>query len=1032
MFTGPGSRRFLVVSLAVTIVIVYSVLVLLRVASTHSLRVVCLLEQAGDQYGLRIEQVEDAQYAPGVQKQRELEPGDYVMAIGGVPIHHFVQFRRVEEAAYALPISRQAALDTTERIDWSRPDLQPPEGASEPWVVGLRTEQENRETIERIVPVDFLRITETGKAEQLRTWVQLQPVPTSSLLLSIGWLLLKLMIFAIGAVVLLYRPHDVSAHLFFALCAVTVMAYIGGFHWRELIGRPLLLYGFAVCAILVPPVTVHFYLTFPRAHRLLVEHRRWTLLAVYGPPILWLVAIIAAVASAHVMLDAAPATDGSAQLVGWWLSQLTWLVATYLFVAGGLFAAGLGVLVHRYFSSRSGSERNQVKWILLAAVLAAPPMTWILAQVPSNPAVVAVGSFTKPAMLTTSLMLTLAYAVSITRYKLIAAGRLMSRWFLYALLSGVATGLFCLLTGAWALMAGTEPVAGSTVAIVGLTVLLMLWLMGWLGENLQRWTHSRFYRDKYQLDQAMRRLSRAVDQLIEPVRLVDQMLRTATESVQATRGAVYLATDPKADLELISSVGRHPMPPTMARDCALARELRDRDTPLRVFQHEDSQDGSPAQQQLLSLDTTLAVALQGGKQVVGLMLIGPRSDGVPYSNEDQNFLVTMARTTGLLLQSAQGHRIIASLRRELESKVAELAEHRARILFLQGELLNREADPNELAAADPAALTEETGLRHNVRGSSPAVRGVLSQVARISKSAASVLIRGESGTGKELLAQAIHENSPRHAGPFVPVHCAALSAGLLESELFGHVKGAFTGADRDKIGRFERANGGTLFLDEIGDISLDVQTKLLRVLQEHSFERVGSNDSLKVDVRLIAATHRPLEQLIREGKFREDLFYRLNVISLWAPPLRERGDDILELSLHFLQHFARESGKRLSGIDPEAMSALKAYSWPGNVRQLENAIERAVVLAQGNLITLTELPPEVVSGDEPGQRYIVSLASNDSSALGNWKDSRDEDERQMLVDALDRAGGNKTQAARLLEMHRSTFFSKLKKHGLLQ
>ncbi len=215
-----------------------------------------------------------------------------------------------------------------------------------------------------------------------------------------------------------------------------------------------------------------------------------------------------------------------------------------------------------------------------------------------------------------------------------------------------------------------------------------------------------------------------------------------------------------------------------------------------------------------------------------------------------------------------------------------------------------------------------------------------------------MLIRGESGTGKELLAAAIHRASPRASRSFVKVHCAALSQSLLESELFGHVKGAFTGADRDRIGRFEQANGGTLFLDEIGDINLEVQTKLLRVLQEMAFERVGSSQSITVDVRILAATHQDLEALMRTGRFREDLYYRLNVICLQTPALRERREDIFELAVYFLDVHAQRTGKPVTHLEPEAVEALAAYDWPGNIRELENVLERAVVLADGPAVTL--------------------------------------------------------------------------------
>ncbi len=317
---------------------------------------------------------------------------------------------------------------------------------------------------------------------------------------------------------------------------------------------------------------------------------------------------------------------------------------------------------------------------------------------------------------------------------------------------------------------------------------------------------------------------------------------------------------------------------------------------------------------------------------------------------------------------------------------------------------------------------------------------------KVAASPSAVLIRGESGTGKELLAEAIHAANPRAAHPFVKVHCAALSQNLLESELFGHVKGAFTGADRDRIGRFEQADGGTLFLDEIGDINLEVQTKLLRVLQEMAFERVGSSQTIAVDVRILAATHQDLEALIRAGRFREDLFYRLNVISLRTPALRERKEDIFELAVHFLGKYARRSGKTVSHINDEAVEALMVYDWPGNIRELENTIERAVVLADGPALTRDDLPPEV---RQPARRRlrpripdVVADARSRAPATPAWGETAtavEEDwdaefvtfERQRLLDVLSEAQGNKSEAARLLGMPRSTFCSRLKKHGLI-
>src|ERR671926_347841 len=240
-------------------------------------------------------------------------------------------------------------------------------------------------------------------------------------------------------------------------------------------------------------------------------------------------------------------------------------------------------------------------------------------------------------------------------------------------------------------------------------------------------------------------------------------------------------------------------------------------------------------------------------------------------------------------------------------------------------------------------------------GSSGALEKVLAVVRKVAKSNTTVLVRGETGTGKELIAGAIHHNSHRASRNFIKVNCAALQENLLESELFGHEKGAFTGADKQRIGRFEQADGGTLFLDEIGDMSASTQAKILRVLQEHEFERLGGTRTLRVDVRLIAATNRDLPAMVQAGQFREDLYYRLNVVSIEMPPLRERKDDIVPLANAFIRRFAGELKKRIDGLEPEAQKLLMRYNWPGNIRELENTIERAMLLAEGRAIASGDL-----------------------------------------------------------------------------
>jgi PAS domain S-box-containing protein len=315
------------------------------------------------------------------------------------------------------------------------------------------------------------------------------------------------------------------------------------------------------------------------------------------------------------------------------------------------------------------------------------------------------------------------------------------------------------------------------------------------------------------------------------------------------------------------------------------------------------------------------------------------------------------------------------------------------------------------------------GKNHRMRE----IYGLIEQVA---DSTASVLIEGASGTGKELVARAIHYKSPRANGPFVAVNCAALPESLLESELFGHVKGAFTGAVIAKTGRFELADGGTLLLDEIGDTSPAVQVKLLRVLQEHAFERVGESRPRAVDVRVIAATNRSLRQLVDEGQFREDLYYRLKVIPISLPPLRERTDDIPLLVAHFVERFRKETGKSVTGITPDTMSALLDYYWPGNVRELENAIAHAFVRCTGTEITLAHLPSEVRSGPRPdAERQNVRGA--EMLATAALPTPAEPTERERIVRVLNETGWNRADAARRLGVSRVTLWRKMREYGIV-
>jgi Nif-specific regulatory protein len=383
----------------------------------------------------------------------------------------------------------------------------------------------------------------------------------------------------------------------------------------------------------------------------------------------------------------------------------------------------------------------------------------------------------------------------------------------------------------------------------------------------------------------------------------------------------------------------------------------------------------------------ICVPIKRGKQVIGALSVDCVYDkGYPLK-EGQKLLSVVATMI------AQHVVNLETIRREKE----QLRDENKR---LRGELENK------------YRIT-------NIVGNSNKMREVYQMISQVCKSNATVLIRGESGTGKELVANSVHYNSNRAKSPFVKVNCAAIPANLIESELFGHEKGAFTGAIKQKLGKFELAHKGTIFLDEIGSIGLDVQANLLRVLQEKEFERVGGQRTLKVDVRIVAATNKNLELAVEEGTFRGDLYYRLNVFPIYMPPLRERKTDILLLADYFLEKYAKENDKEIKRFSTPAIDMLMAYHWPGNVRELENCIERSVLLCDGGVVHSYHLPPTLQTGTESDTLPELSMEDAVASL-----------EREMIVDALKNTRGNITMAAQVLKTTVRKFSYKAKRYGI--
>ena len=426
-----------------------------------------------------------------------------------------------------------------------------------------------------------------------------------------------------------------------------------------------------------------------------------------------------------------------------------------------------------------------------------------------------------------------------------------------------------------------------------------------------------------------------------------------------------------------------------------------------------------------------------GEGIIGLVVQKGKEIIVPDISKDPRFLhKTRSR------KQEKGKKIaffcvpiklegktIGALSVDKQSGPKDDFEANVRLLNVTATMVAQAVKLNKLVESDRKKLREENvRLRreikshfniHNMVGTSNAMKEVYSLIEQVSNSNATVLLRGESGTGKDLVAHAIHYNSLRADKPFVKVNCTALPDTLLESELFGHEKGAFTGAAERKLGRFERAHGGTIFLDEIGDFSLNLQVKLLRVIQFKEFERVGGLETIKTNVRIVVATHKNLEEQIKEGLFREDLYYRINVFPIYMPPLRERKDDIMLLADYFLEKIATENNKNISRISTPAIDMLTRYHWPGNIRELENCIERAVLLCNDDVIRSEHLPPSlqmVKKTESVTQRSLTEIIENK--------------ERELIVDALKKFDGKQRKTAKELGISERILGYKIKKYGI--
>jgi transcriptional regulator with GAF, ATPase, and Fis domain len=1011
------------VAVSGSLVLLYCVVVLAYVATIPDLRFRVLLhdeENAQNRPGIIVREV------PGIRcRGPEPEVGDVLQRIGEQPIRTFNDFARSLSQVHRAPVPREGLLKAGDDPSLVREPL--------PKLVEI-------ETGERLIEVEFLH---NGTART--SWVLVQSLPLNEVLLTLVWFLLQLGITVVGALSVWQRPFDRAARLFFAMCIVTLGAFVGGFHWWIIAGSLALNFPFVACALFVPVVSLHFFLTYPRRMWPLTQFPRLALAGLYVVPAVtffWMAGLLG-----YVQWLSRGGSTETTQTVLRLLANLHDGIYVYLTFASGCFLVMLAALAQGYLRTANPIERNQLKWMFWGGVSAVVPVGYTLYLALFDRVEFALGR-AKVAMFLASLSFMLAYVVAILRFKLMLIDQIVSKGMRYYAASLGLTAAFAGLISLGGLAANFWNAGGmmlpdrQQVLLLGSVLAVAVTMLLWGRDRLQQLIDLRFYREKYQLDKAMQRINRAVERVVDRETLAHRMIGSCREVLRVERIAVYLRDAERPTFQLMAVEGASNLPEQFMADDELMQTLQTESAVARSMNPLLS--GSPSAQQLLrNLRVELLYAFVSDGELAGAVALGPKQSGTPYTAEDLTFLNALGQITSVALHSVKVHQDVSRLNEEMRLKSEKIDEQRRVIAMLQQEIRTTQGGDAPLKT-EPAAEDFERG---HIKGGSPAIQRVLDTVRKVAQSESSVLVTGPSGTGKELLAHAIHVNSSRRGGPMISVHCAALSPSLLESELFGHVKGAFTGAHKDRVGRFESAHGGTLFLDEIGDISLETQIKLLRVLQTRTFEPVGGTRTVQVDVRLIAATNQDLKKLIAEGKFREDLFYRLNVISIALPTLAERKEDIHELSLHFLKRTSERLGKPLSQIDDAALDALKRYSWPGNIRELENVIERAVVLAEQDSVTLQDLPREVLEGRMAPARFGASRSLSESKPIRGGRARTEETievgadsfgrspldefaERESLEEALRAASGNKAEAARLLGIPRSTLFSKLRKYRI--
>lgn len=1035
------------------LVVAYCVTVLWYVATFPDVGIRCLLP---DGPRSPIGGIEIHQWMAASEHKNELgaKPGDQLIRLNGQEIETFLDFvSALESLRFAkIPPGGQLA-----------PGSDPGE-LKVPPLVEVYNRDPSREP-ERLVEIVYRSTKSPSPMLENRVYVPVRPIHVGDVAITIFWFVCQLSILAVALTSYWYRPFDRVAQNFCLMCCASMGAFVAGFHWWVLAGNPLLNIPFIFCATCLPALVLNFFLVFPREIDFVRTRRRLAHLIIVGPIAAFSLLLVIFYWSSWSFNGVTTSGDLNVFQKLAFLSQIVFrgsgvgldlvnhstqllrLLRLTIHSAIGMgciyFVLTVIRLIHSWKTIEAPRERQQLNPILGAALLSTIPIGYTLYLAFFQKIDFALGRAQVP-MFVASMLFMAAYSHGMFRHRLMLAEDPEDKGRRYIMMSVLVSGGFATLLAMGGVAAHfySLPLNSSTAQQISLFLILLLaaGITLWVRDRLQTVVDRRFFSEKYQLDRAMQQLNRSAAYLTDPSGMAEITLKTCQDVIDTTTAMMFVR-DGQGIFRLIGTKGTSHAPAQLKPEqipAFVSGESVIRRLPQTNLEAMDS-----VQRLLYDLKSELMCLMEGEGGLHGVIILGRRRNGSAYTAEDIAFLHAIAQMSVLALHSSRANQTMTHLDSELKMKVDRIAEQQRQMAVLRAELTALQHD----AGQAPVVASEQDFDTEGIRGNSTALLNVLSQVRKVARSSSTVLIRGESGTGKELLARVIHRNSDRAAENLVCVNCAALSSSLLESELFGHIKGAFTGANADKAGRFLAAHKGTLFLDEIGDISAETQVKLLRVLQEQRFEAVGSDKTIQVDVRVVAATNRNLEEMIAQGQFRADLFYRLNVVALTLPPLRDRPADLGELVFFFLSRSAQKSKKQIRQIDPEALAAIESHSWPGNIRELENVIERAVVLAESDIITIADLPPELRGEIQIARQPTKSYRSGAnpvgtaavraiSRKLGTGHEVvvepgiSAESEERILREALQAASGNKAMAARRLNLPRSTFFSKCRKYGI--